>query len=178
MIVLGQTPCYAWSSKPKRWRCAVSSLFIPVGGINKATTRSGGGLHRDIRFMAVQSIILGTISGISEIDYKKLKKDLSQNFEKVAWKNNTLFINSSKKHEHLKEVAAKIADCVAEGEYGSLLFVGNNRVVCIYLGHKRFVGKQYREPIPPEWWGKKKEKLKRKEPDSKSLLDSIKKFKL
>ena len=64
--------------------------------------------------MAVQSTILGSINGISNIDYEKLKKDLARSFEKFAWKNNTLIINSSKKHEHIKDIAAKIADCGKE----------------------------------------------------------------
>jgi len=128
--------------------------------------------------MAVQSTILGSINGISNIDYQKLKKDLSRNFEKFAWKDNTLFINSSKKHEHLKAIAAKIADCIPKGEYGSLLFVGNKRVVCIYLGHKRFVGKPYREPTPPDWWGGEDDVPDGHEPPEKNLLSAIKKFKL
>ena len=129
--------------------------------------------------MAVQSIIIGTINGISKIHYEELKKDLNRYFEKVGWKDNTLLINSSKKHEHIKNIANKIADCIAEGEYGSLLYVGNNRVVCIYFGHKRFVGKQYKEPVPPEWWGEQTEKPATKETgNKKKLLNAIKKFKL
>jgi hypothetical protein len=127
--------------------------------------------------MAVQSIILGTINGISKADYEKLKNNLNQYFEKAAWKDNTLFINSSKKHEHIKEIATKIANCIAEGEYGSLLFVGNKRVVCIYLGHKQFVGKPYKEPSPPEWWGEKKEFPADKETGNRNFLGSIKKLK-
>ncbi len=102
--------------------------------------------------MAVQSIILGSINGISKIDYEKLKADLSKSFEKVVWKNRTLSIQSSKKHHRLKDIAAKIADRICENEYGSLLFIGNNRVVCIYFGHKRFISRPYKEPEPPEWW--------------------------
>ena len=128
--------------------------------------------------MAAQSIILGSISGISNINYEKLKKDLSRYFEKFGWKDNTLFINSSKKHKHIKDIAAKIADCIPKGEFGSLLFVGNKRVVCIYLGHKRFVGKPYKEPTPPEWWGEKGDAPDRQQLPNKKLLKAIKKFKL
>ena len=126
--------------------------------------------------MAVQSTILGAINGISKIDYEKLKKDLSRNFEKFAWKDNTLFINSSKKHEHIKDIAGRIADCIPKGEYGSLLFVGNKRVVCIFMGHKRFVGKPYREPTPPKWWGRKDDTPAEHKPPDKNLLKAIKKF--
>ena len=108
--------------------------------------------------MAVQSIIVGSINGISKIDYDKIKADLLKSFEKVVWKDNTLSIQSSKKHHRLKDMAAKIADRIAENGYGSLLFIGNSRVVCIYFGHKRFVSRPYKEPVPPEWWGEKKEK--------------------
>jgi len=127
--------------------------------------------------MALQSIILGTINGISKTDYEKLKRDLNQYFEKSVWMDNTLSINSSKKHGHIKDIAAKIADCISKGEYGSLLFVGNNQVVCIYFGHKRFVGKPYREPSPPEWWGVKKEIPAAKETGNRNLLGAIKKLK-
>ena len=128
--------------------------------------------------MTVQSTILGSINGISNIDYEKLKKDLARSFEKFAWKNNTLIINSSKKHEHIKEIAAKIADCIPKGEYGSLLFVGNKRVVCIYMGHKRFVGKPYKEPIPPEWWGANVDPSDGQESSTKKLMKVINKFKM
>ena len=124
--------------------------------------------------MAVQSIILGTINGISKIDYEKLKADLSKSFEKVAWKNNTLSIQSSKKHHRLKDIATKIADRICENEYGSLLFIGNSRVVCIYLGHKRFVSRPYKEPEPPAWWGAETGKPPSTESKHKRLMDVIK----
>jgi len=124
--------------------------------------------------MAVQSIILGSINGISKIDYEKLKADLSKSFEKVVWKNNTLSIQSSKKHHRLKDIAAKIADRICENEYGSLLFIGNNRVVCIYFGHKRFISRPYKEPEPPEWWGAKTEIPLSDESKPNRLMDVIK----
>lgn len=103
--------------------------------------------------MAEQSIILGTIDGISQPDYERLKNDLFDYFDQVGWKNNTLFINSSKKHDSIKGIAKKIANCIEIGKFGSLLFIGNNRVVCIFFGTKRFVAKHYIEPEPPDWWG-------------------------
>ena len=126
--------------------------------------------------MADQSIILGTIDGIVKRDYEKLKKDLSAYFEKAGWKNDTLYISSSKKHESVKEIATKIANCIAEGKYGSLLFIGNNRVVCIFFGHKRFVAKHYTEPEPPEWWGEKIEESTPKESSGKKFFDTFKKI--
>jgi len=126
--------------------------------------------------MAEQSIILGTIDGIVRRDYEKLKKDLSAYFEKVGWKDNTLSISSSKKHESVKEIATKIANCIAEDKYGSLLFVGNNRVVCIFFGHKRFVAKPYIEPEPPEWWGEMNEEHSPKDTSGKKFFDTFKKM--
>jgi len=128
--------------------------------------------------MAVQSIILGTISGISKFDYEKLKKDLDAYFEKAWWKDNTLSVSSTKKHDSIKKIATKIANCICEGEYGSLLFIGNNRVVCIFFGHKCFVGKPYLEPDPPEWWGLQKKEPQNKRPANGSFLDAFKKIKL
>ena len=124
--------------------------------------------------MATQSIILGTINGISKKAYDKLKKELQEYFEYVGWKDNTLIIKSEKKHERIKVIATKIADYIPEGKFGSLLYVGNDRVVCIYFGHKRFVGKQYREPDPPDWWGERKGESKSKGRSDKLLLDVIK----
>ncbi len=126
--------------------------------------------------MAEQSIILGTIDGISKRDYELLKKDLSAYFDKAGWKNNTLYINSSKKHESVKEIATKIANCIGAGKYGSLLFIGNNRVVCIFFGHKRFVAKHYIEPEPPDWWGGPADAPDPKEPSGKKFFDTFRKM--
>lgn len=127
--------------------------------------------------MAEQSIILGTIEGISQYDYQRLKKDLFEYFEKVGWNNNTLYINSSKKHESIKGIAKKIANCIDTGKYGSLLFIGNNRVVCIFFGPKRFVAKHYTEPEPPEWWGEKPLQEPKAEKSGGHFFNSIKKMK-
>lgn len=124
--------------------------------------------------MAAQSIILGTIDGISKTDYERLKKELKECFQHVAWKDNTLIIKSEKQHRRVKMVATKIADCIPEGKFGSLLYVGNDRVVCIYFGHKQFVGKEYGEPEPPEWWGETKERPGRQDLSDKLLLNIIK----
>lgn len=126
--------------------------------------------------MAEQSIIVGTIDGIVRRDYEKLKKDLTAYFEKASWKDDTLYISSAKKHESVKEIATKIANCIAEGRYGSLLFIGNNRVVCIYFGHQRFVAKHYIEPEPPEWWGEENEAPAQKDPSGKKFFDTFKKM--
>jgi hypothetical protein len=106
--------------------------------------------------MASSSLILGTIRGIPKRHYKTLEEELKASFENVGWKDNTLYIRSEKKHSRVRWIFQKIADAMQEGKFGSLLYVGNNRVACIYFGHKRFVGRQYREPNPPEWWGVKK----------------------
>ena len=106
--------------------------------------------------MVSQSLILGSIKGISKKDYNQLKIDLQGYFDKVAWKDHTIYIRSEKRHRRIKEIFGKIADCVSEGQFGSLLYVGNDKVACIYFGHKKFVAKQYREPSPPAWWGVKK----------------------
>jgi len=124
--------------------------------------------------MATQSIILGTINGISKKDYNTLKKELQERFENVGWKDNTLIIKSEKKHDRFKGIATKIADCITEGKFGSLLYVGYDRVVCIYFGHKKFVGKQYGEPEPPDWWGEKKVEPKLKDRSDNLLLDVMK----
>jgi hypothetical protein len=103
--------------------------------------------------MVSQSLILGSIKGISKKDYDQLKFNLQECFDKVVWKDHTIFIRSERRHSGIKRMFGKIADRIAEGQYGSLLYVGNDKVVCIYFGHKKFVGKQYREPRPPAWWG-------------------------
>jgi len=124
--------------------------------------------------MAAHSIILGTIEGISKGDFERISKDLKQCFEHVGWKNDTLIIKSEKQHHRVKLVATKIADCIQEGKFGSLLYIGNDRVVCIYFGHRRFVGKQYGEPEPPDWWGQPAAKNQSEDLHDKLLLNIIK----
>ena len=106
--------------------------------------------------MVSQSLILGSIKGIAKKDYNQLKFDLQECFDKVIWKDHTIYIRSERRHSRVKRIFGKIAYCVSEGQYGSLLYVWNDKVACIYFGHKKFVGKKYREPCPPEWWGVKK----------------------
>lgn len=108
--------------------------------------------------MASKSLILGTINGISRKHYGAIESDLKAVFDNVRWKDDKLYIKSEKKHHRVRLVFQKIADSMQEDKFGSLLYVGNSRVACIYFGHKRFVGKQYREPDPPDWWGVVKEK--------------------
>jgi hypothetical protein len=124
--------------------------------------------------MAVQSIIFGTIDGIAKGDFDRLKKELRECFQQVGWKDNTLIIKSEKQHHRIKIIATRIADCIQEGKFGSLLYIGNDRVVCIYFGHKQFVGKQYGEPEPPEWWGQPKEKPEPDDLADKLMLNIIK----
>ena len=124
--------------------------------------------------MAAHSIILGTIDGISKKDFERLKKELKECFQNVAWKDDTLIIKSEKQHHRIKIIATKIADCIPDGKFGSLLYIGNDRVVCIYFGHKQFVGKQYGEPEPPEWWGQLKGKPEPDDLADKLLLNIIK----
>jgi hypothetical protein len=124
--------------------------------------------------MAAYSIILGTIDGIQKKDYERLKKELKDCFQHVAWKDDSLIIKSEKQHHRVKIIATKVADCIQDGKFGSLLYIGNDRVVCIYFGHKQFVGKQYGEPEPPEWWGQPKEKPEPDDLADKLLLNIIK----
>ena len=124
--------------------------------------------------MSANSIILGTIDGISKKDFERLKKELKECFQQVGWKDNTLIIKSDRQHHRVKIIATKIADCIQEGKFGSLLYIGNDRVVCIYFGHKQFVGKQYGEPEPPEWWGQPTEKTESDDLSDKLLLNIIK----
>jgi len=123
--------------------------------------------------MAAYSMILGTIEGISKKDFERLKKELKEAFQQVGWRDDSLIIKSERQHHHIKRIATKIADCVQEGKFGSLLYIGNDRVVCIYFGHKQFVGKQYGEPEPPEWWGQPKKKSESDDLSDKLLLNII-----
>lgn len=102
--------------------------------------------------MESQSIILGTINGISKKDFDILKKDLQNNFDKVAWKDDAIFIKSERKHLRMKSIFTRISKFISQGKYGSLLYVGNEKVACIYLGHKKYEGRMFMEPKPPEWW--------------------------
>ena len=103
--------------------------------------------------MGSQSFIFGNINGISQSDFQKLKLSLEECFEKVAWKNQTLVIRSQGNHHRIKNIFKRIADCIAEGKHGSLLYIGDYKVACIYFGHKRFTAKLFKEPTPPGWWG-------------------------
>ena len=123
--------------------------------------------------MESQSLILGTIDGISKADYDALKKDLQACFEKTAWKDDVLYIRSERRHRRLKTILRKIAGRISESHYGSLLYVGNDKVACIYLGSGKFVGKQYREPKPPDWWGIKERKNATEKISDKLLLNLI-----
>jgi len=102
--------------------------------------------------MTSQSIVLGTIDGISKKDFGLLKKDLQACFDQVGWKDNAISIKSERKHLRMKSVFTKIADNISQGHFGSLLYVGNEKVACIYFSHKKFEGKMFKEPHPPEWW--------------------------
>ena len=110
--------------------------------------------------MESQSIILGTINGISEKDFDILKKDLQDNFDKVAWKDDTISIKSERKHLRMKSICTKISEYISLGSYGSLLYVGNEKVACIYLGHRQYEGRRFKEPPPPEWWDSDQENKK------------------
>ena len=102
--------------------------------------------------MESQSIILGMINGISKNDFEILKKDLQDNFDKVAWKDDAISIKSERKHLRMKSIFTRISNFISLGNYGSLLYIGNEKVACIYLGHKKFEGRLFKEPKPPEWW--------------------------
>jgi hypothetical protein len=103
--------------------------------------------------MASHSLILGNIDGISRTDYLDLEAQLKGVFKTVQWKDGTLTIRSERYHDRVKNVFEKIAARISEGHFGSLLYVGNDRVACIYFGPNRFLAKEYREPEPPSWWG-------------------------
>jgi len=102
--------------------------------------------------MTSQSIILGTINGISKRDFDILKKDLEKCFDKVGWKDNAIFIKSEKNHPRMKSIFTRIADYISKNNFGSLLYIGNEKVVCVYFGHKKFEGKTFRQPKTPDWW--------------------------
>ncbi len=102
--------------------------------------------------MNSHSIIFGSINGILEKDFDRLKKELAGRFDEVGWKNNVLVIKSARDHNEVKGIFAKISACVQKGQFGTLLYVGHGNVACFYFGHKKYVGRKYREPAPPDWW--------------------------
>jgi hypothetical protein len=116
-------------------------------GMGKAGTESRG---RDV---ATHSIIMGSINGISRDAFREIEPELVACFDSVRWNDNAVIIRSERFHDQVRAVFQKMAERIAEGNFGSLLYVGNNRVACIYFGPGRFVAKEYREPTPPAWWG-------------------------
>jgi hypothetical protein len=102
--------------------------------------------------MTTQSLIFGSIDGISEKDFLRLKPTLNRRFDTAAWKDGSLVIKSMRDHGTLKDVFSQIAERIGENGLGSLLYVGQGNVVCFYFGCRRYVGRRYREPAPPDWW--------------------------
>ncbi len=102
--------------------------------------------------MAKVSFIFGRVPGITEAAYSKIREKLEQRFDEVQWQDNALAIKSMGAHKDIKEAFRIIAAHMSPGNHGSLLYVGNERVACIFLTRGRFVGKEYTEPEPPEWW--------------------------
>jgi hypothetical protein len=105
--------------------------------------------------MSSQSMVIGSIDGISEVDFNRLRSELEPCFEKVVWKNNRLTIKSNGAHRDLKKMFQSMADCIQPGHFGSLLYVGRGTVACFYFGHKQVSGKKFIEPEPPAWWNVK-----------------------
>lgn len=103
--------------------------------------------------MASQSVIFGTIPGIAFADFQGLKPRLSALFQNIGWKNNVLYIRSEGRHPELKAIFTRIAGAMAAGAFGSLLYMGNQKVACIYFGRGNFEARLFREPKPPAWWG-------------------------
>ena len=103
--------------------------------------------------MASHSIIMGTINGVSRSDFRQLEPTLKDAFDTVGWKEGEIIIRSERFHDRVKDVFGQIADRIGKNGFGTLLYVGNNRVACIYFGPGKFAAKEYREPIPPDWWG-------------------------
>lgn len=108
-----------------------------------------------VRFpaMAGHSIIMGEIEGISRRDFLEIEPELKKAFDTFQWKAGRVVIRSERYHEKVRALFQKIADRIAEGNFGSLLYIGNGRVAAIYFGPGRFKPISYREPTPPEWWG-------------------------
>jgi hypothetical protein len=104
--------------------------------------------------MAEHSIIMGTVEGISRREFLELEAELKAAFDTVQWKDGTVLIRSQRFHDRVRALFQKIADAVEEGRYGSLLYIGNGRVAAIYFGSKKFKAIEYKEPEPPDWWGR------------------------
>ena len=102
--------------------------------------------------MATQSMIVGTIDGISKKDFDRLKEELRRCFDEVGWKNGALVIRSSRDHDSVKDVFSRISNAVQPGKFGTLLYVGHGNVACFYFGSRQYVGKRFKEPTPPDWW--------------------------
>lgn len=102
--------------------------------------------------MASQSMILGSIEGVVKKDFDRLKTKLKGRFDEVGWKNNVLSIKSSREHGQLKTLFTELSQCIQKGKFGSLLYVGHGNVACFYFGHQQYVGKKFKQPVPPEWW--------------------------
>ena len=105
--------------------------------------------------MAGHSIIFGEIEGVSRRDFLEIEPELKKAFDNFQWKEGRVVIRSERYHEKVRALFQKIADRIAEGNFGSLLYIGNGRVAAIYFGPGRFKAISYGEPTPPEWWGVK-----------------------
>lgn len=103
--------------------------------------------------MSNVSFIFGRIEGISKSSYEEIRDELASCFDHATWREDGLSIKSERHHDRLKDTFGLIAARMDEGKFGSLLYVGNDRVACIFFAQGRFVGKEYKEPEPPEWWG-------------------------
>jgi len=97
-------------------------------------------------------MILGTIEGISEQDFQRLKAELCRYFDEVRWKDESLVIKSWRDHGSVKPIFTRIAESIRPGRFGTLLYVGHGNVACFYFGSNRYVGRRFREPTPPDWW--------------------------
>lgn len=102
--------------------------------------------------MTTQSLIFGSIEGMAEKDFLRLKPVLQERFDNAVWREGSLVIKSMRDHGSLKEVFSRIAQRIGEDGWGSLLYVGQGSVVCFFFGCRRYAGRRYREPVPPEWW--------------------------
>jgi hypothetical protein len=100
-------------------------------------------------------MVIGSIDGISEVDFNRLRVDLEQCFEQVVWKTNRLVIRSIGAHRDLKKIFQEMAECIQVEHFGSLLYVGKGAVACFYFGHRLVAAKKFIEPEPPAWWNVK-----------------------
>ena len=96
---------------------------------------------------------MGRIDGVSKDSFEEIRAELESCFEHVMWRDDALTIKSERHHEGLKDSFGLIAARINEDKFGSLLYIGNDRVACFFFGRGRFVGKEYKEPDPPDWWG-------------------------